>query len=151
MARKRTLNERRLTKRQVQELIKSGAQPRPDLAAPLESALRQPLVYELVGDRYLMVFGVLAGLAGKGDIYSGDDFRRFTRWCSKVDEDARHGRQSSVSHWAYYSLLKDRLISNIEGGSDEDRSARASRPGLAECSIVGSCRAEKCGRTKSCQ
>src|SRR6516164_10430554 len=114
MARKRTLNERRLTNRQVQELIASGAQPRPDLAAPLESVLMQPLVYELAGDRYLMVFGELSGLAGKGDIYSGDDFRRFMRWCAKVDEAARHGRQSSVSHWAYYSPLKDRLISNID-------------------------------------
>jgi len=47
MARKRTLNERRLTKCQVQELITSGAQPRPNLAAPLESALMKPLVYEL--------------------------------------------------------------------------------------------------------
>jgi len=47
MARKTTLNERRLTKRQVQELITSGAQPRPDLAAAVESALMKPLVYEL--------------------------------------------------------------------------------------------------------
>ena len=123
MARKRTLNEGRLTNRQVQELIASGSQPRPDLAAPLQSVLRQPLVYELAGDRYLMVFGELSGLAGKGDIYLGDDFRRFMRWCAKVDEDARHGRQSSVSHWAYYSPLKDRLISNIDALVAQLRSA----------------------------
>jgi hypothetical protein len=37
MARKKeTLNERRLTRRQVQELIASGATPRPDLAAAFE-------------------------------------------------------------------------------------------------------------------
>jgi hypothetical protein len=47
MARKRTLNERRLTKRQVQELISSGARPRPDLTAALDSALPQSRVYEL--------------------------------------------------------------------------------------------------------
>jgi hypothetical protein len=97
MARKRTLNERRLTKRQVQELISSGARPRPDLTAALDSALPQSRVY-----------------GGKGDVYSGDDFRRFVRWTAKVDEDARHGRQGSVRHWAYYSALKDRLTSNID-------------------------------------
>jgi hypothetical protein len=57
MARKKTLSERRLTKRQVQELISSGARPRPDLTAALDSALPQSRAYELGGDRYLMVFG----------------------------------------------------------------------------------------------
>ena len=57
MAQKRTINERRLTKRQVQELISSGARPRLDLAAALASTLLQPLVYELAGERYLLVFG----------------------------------------------------------------------------------------------
>jgi hypothetical protein len=58
MAHKTTLNERRLTKRQVRELISSGARPRPDLAVAFESTLRQSsLVYELEGDRYLLVFG----------------------------------------------------------------------------------------------
>jgi hypothetical protein len=114
MARKRTLNERRLTKREVQELIASGAQPRPDLTAALEEAVLQSRVYELPGDRFLLVFGEVSGLSGKGDIYAGDDFRRFVRWSAKTAEDARHGRQGSTSHWAYYSLLKDRLISNID-------------------------------------
>jgi hypothetical protein len=114
MARKRTLNERRLTKRQVEALIGSGARPRPDLTAPLEQGLPGMRVYELDGDRLLLVFGEFSGLDGKGDIYAGGDFRRFVRWSAKVDEDARHGRHDSTSHWAYYSQLKDRLISNID-------------------------------------
>ena len=114
MARKRTLNERRLTKRQVEALIASGARVRPDLTAALEDALLQSRVYELDGDRYLLVFGEFPGLEGKGDIYAADDFHRFVRWSAKVDEDARHGRQSSTSYWACYSQLKDRLISNID-------------------------------------
>ncbi len=115
MAQKRTLNERRLTKRQVQELISSGARPRPDLSSALESTRLQALVYELAGDRYLLVFGAqVPGLEGKGDIYAADDFHRFVRWTAKVDEDAKHGRQSSVGHWAYYSALKHRLIANID-------------------------------------
>jgi len=124
MAQKRSLNERRLTKRQVQELISSGARPRPDLSAVLASTLLQPLVYELAGDRYLLVFGEQdPGLGGKGDIYAADDFHRFVRWTAKVDEDAKHGRQSSVGHWAYYSAFKHRLTANIDALVAQLRSA----------------------------
>jgi hypothetical protein len=115
MAEKRTLNERRLTKRQVQELISSGARPRPDLSSALESTLLQPLVYELAGERYLLVFGAqVTGLGGKGDIYAAEDFHRFVRWTAQAEEDAKHGRQSSVGHWAYYSVLRERLTANID-------------------------------------
>jgi hypothetical protein len=114
MARNRTLNARRLTRRQVEELIASEAQLRLDLTEALDEALLQSRVYELPGDRFLLVFGGVSGLGGKGDIYAGDDFRRFVRWTAKVDEDARHGRQGSTSHWTYYSPLKDRLISNVD-------------------------------------
>jgi hypothetical protein len=128
MARKTTLNERRLTKRQVQELIASGAQLRPDLTAALDEAVLQSHAYELPGDRFLLVFGEISGLGGKGDIYAGDDFRRFVRWTAKVDEDARHGRQSSISHWAYYSQFKDRLISNIDALVAQLRSTMSRTP-----------------------
>jgi hypothetical protein len=115
MARRATLNQRRLTKRQVKELISSGARPRPDLSVALEPTWLQPRVYELEGERYLLVFGeTIAGLAGKGDIYGADVFHRFVRWVAKVEEDAKHGRQSSVGHWAYYSAHKHRLIENID-------------------------------------
>jgi hypothetical protein len=115
MARRATLNQRRLTKRQVKELISSGARPRPDLAVALEPTSLQPRVYELEGERYLLVFGeTFAGLAGKGDIYRADVFHRFVRWVAKVEEDAKHGRQSAVAHWAYYSAHKHRLIENID-------------------------------------
>jgi hypothetical protein len=125
MAQKR-LNARRLTKRQVQELISSGVRPRPDLSAALASTLQRPLAYELAGDRYLLVFGEQpSGQAGKGDIYSADDFHRFVRWTAKVDADAKQGRQGSVDHWAYYSVLKDRLIVNIDVLFTELRSTMA--------------------------
>jgi hypothetical protein len=115
MARRATLNQRRLTKRQVKELISSGARPRPDLSVALEPTSLQPRVYELEGERYLLVFGeTFAGLAGKGDIYGADVFHRFVRWVAKVEEDAKHGRQSAVGHWAYYSAHKHRLIENID-------------------------------------
>jgi hypothetical protein len=115
MAQKRTLNQLRLTKRQVKELISSGARPRPDLSMALEPTSLQQSVYEIEGERYLLVFGKTAcGLAGKGDIYPADIFHRFVRWVAKVEEDARHGRQSAVGHWACYSPLGYRLTENID-------------------------------------
>jgi|SRR5215831_14340973 len=119
MAHKGRLNERRLTKQQVEKLISSGARPRPDLSAELEQTFvtgyrERPLVYELAEDRYLFVFDEHSGLGGKGDIYPADVFLRFVRWTAKVREDSAHGRGSAVSHWAYYSALKDRLISNLD-------------------------------------
>lgn len=115
MAQKRTLNERRLTKRQVRELISSGARPRPDLSSVFQSGSLPAHVYELEGDRFLFVFNEqVSGLGRKGDIYAGDDFRRFVRWTVKVDEDVTQGRQGSVGHWAYYSPLKHRLATNID-------------------------------------
>ena len=88
MAQKKTLNQRRLTKRQVRELISSSARLRPDLTAALASTGQGLRVYELAGDRYLLMFGdQFPGLAGKGDIYAADDFLRFARWTAKVDED----------------------------------------------------------------
>jgi hypothetical protein len=66
-------------------------------------------MYQVAGDRYLLVFGEEASrLAGKGDIYTADDVYRFVRWKAKVDEDAKQGRQSS-----------DRLI--ITDGADYRR------------------------------
>jgi hypothetical protein len=47
MTRRAVLNKRRLTKRQVKELISSGARPRPDLSVALEPTSLQPRVYEL--------------------------------------------------------------------------------------------------------
>jgi hypothetical protein len=120
MTRKATLNERRLTRRQVQALISAGARPRPDLSKELEQTFasgckERPLVFELEGDRYLFVFDEHdPSLGGKGDIYRADVFLRFVRWTARVRENSAQGLGNSVSHWAHYSPLKHRLISNID-------------------------------------
>jgi hypothetical protein len=113
MARRRTLNQRRLTRRQVEELLASGAKLRADITAQLKDSLPQSRVYELTGDRFLLVFGDVS-LQGKGDIYAADVFDRFLRWCARADDDVKHGRQGSTAHWAYYSALKEDLISRID-------------------------------------
>jgi hypothetical protein len=120
MTRKKTLNARRLTKREVQALIASGARPRPDLSAALEQTFasgykERPLVFELEGDRYLYVFDEhQSGLGGKGDIYPADYFHRLVRRTTKVREDSAHWRGNSVSHWAYHSQFKHELLSHLD-------------------------------------
>lgn len=94
----------------------------------LDNPVLESCVYELPGDRFLLVFGGVSGLAGQGDIYVGDDFRRFVRWSAKIEEDARHGSPSSVSHWAHYSRLKDRSIFNVDGMVAQFRSTISRTP-----------------------
>jgi hypothetical protein len=131
MTRKKTLNARRLTKREVQALITSGARPRRDLSAALEETFasgykERPLVFELEGDRYLYVFDEhQSGLGGKGDIYPADYFLRMVRWTAKVREDSAHWRNNSTSHWAYYSQFKHELLSHLDMLVEQLRSTMA--------------------------
>ena len=93
MVRKRTLNERSLTRHRVEELISAGARPRPDLSAVFEQTFpngdqRRPLVYELEGNRYLFVSDETnPKRAGKGDIYPADYFLRFVRQAARAKKD----------------------------------------------------------------
>lgn len=119
MAPRRTLNPRRLTKKQVKEIVTGGATMRTDLMKSFEETyasgiVNRPLVYELEGDRFLFVFdenGV--SFPGKGDIYPGDFFRRFARWTERV-RDTALGSMSSVSHWLRYSRWKDQLPTAVD-------------------------------------
>lgn len=120
MAQKKTLNQKRLTKEQVQELIKTEGKLHEEYTQFHEKTYstgykEQPLVYELSGDRFLFVFDTKdISLPGKGDIYPKDYFLRRMRWIQKIREDAIHGRQSSVSHWRYYSKHQSKLVNQID-------------------------------------
>jgi hypothetical protein len=110
---RQALNERRLTKREVSQLLGAGAVRRRDLEAALSDArvgLRPMRCYELPENRVLWVFHEQeSGLGGKGDIYTLDYSHRFVRWAHRVDADARAGRSTSVSHWYHFSQLRDAL------------------------------------------
>lgn len=118
MTRRKTLNDRRLTRHQVQALIASGAKLRPELTKAFQEAMEtgyRELVYALDAKRCLLVFDAKEpGVGGKGDIYSGEAFLRLLRWAEAVREDYDQGRGSSVDHWAHYSRLRHRLIANID-------------------------------------
>lgn len=120
MGNRKTLNPRRLTKRQVAELVATGATLREDLMRPFENTyasgyVSRPKVYELEGDRFLFVFDENdVSIPGKGDIYPGDYFRRFARWHDRVRQNALIGATSSVGHWRHYSKVGETLPSHID-------------------------------------
>jgi len=134
MTRRKTINDRRLTRRQVQEVIASGARTRADLAATFVRTFstgheERPLVYELDGERYLFVFDAAdPSLGGRGDIYPAEFFHRLVRWMARVSEDHKHGRASSVGHWAHYSKRKHELIANVDPLIKQLRSMMARTP-----------------------
>lgn len=119
MPARKTLNQKRLTKKQVAELIAAGAQLRQDLMDRLaetyaDGSRSGPTVYELPDDRFLYVFDPTILPGGKGDLYPGDYFRRFVRWCEQVNEDAKHGADNSVGHWTYHTRHHCQLVDLIE-------------------------------------
>lgn len=123
MGRKKSLNDKALTRAQVVELIAAGGRLRPDLMPAFSETYatgetRQDLVYELPGDRFLFVFDpndeLYGSRRGKGAIYPADYFHRWVKWIWKVEEDYANGRASSVGHWYYYSSRKHELVAHIE-------------------------------------
>lgn len=119
MRKKKSLNAKRLTKKQVQELIESEGRLHEEFTAFFEETYGtghkdQPQVYELSNDRFLFVFDPKGiSIPGRGDVYSKEYFLRMIRWTQKVREDHANGRGSSVDHWTYYSKHKVQLINKI--------------------------------------
>ncbi|NBB22565.1 hypothetical protein GVN20_24640 [Runella sp. CRIBMP] len=126
MGQRKSLNEKRLTKKQVQDLIKSEGRLHDEYTKVFKETyasgyVKQDLVYELPNDRILFVFdpnGTL--LAGKGDIYPKDYFARSVKWNKRVKDDYANNRGNSVDHWRFYSKYQinlidqaDRLISEL--------------------------------------
>ncbi|MDF5738675.1 MULTISPECIES: hypothetical protein [unclassified Nostoc] len=73
---KNSLNHKRLTKKQVQDLIESEGKLHEEFTKIFEQTYSteykdQPLVYELSNDRFLFVFDPKGhSIPGKGDIYA---------------------------------------------------------------------------------
>lgn len=119
MGHKNQLNARRLTKQQVQDLIRTEGKLHEELTTFFEETyasgfVKRDEVYELEGNRFLYVFdpkGLV--LPGKGDIYPDEYFQRFVNWVKRVRTDNEAGRNSSVDHWRYYSRHKSDLVNRI--------------------------------------
>jgi hypothetical protein len=106
MGQRNCLNEKRLTKKQVQELVKREGRLHLDYTAFFqeEHSSTRDLVYELPDDRFLYVFdpdGVY--IPGKGDIYPTAYLLKWMQQVQRARVDAANNRGSSVDHWRFYS------------------------------------------------
>ncbi|EHQ25379.1 hypothetical protein [Mucilaginibacter paludis] len=120
MAQTNKINDKRLTKRQVLEIIKTEGKFHDEYTKFFEEKytsgfVQQDKVYELPGERYLYVFDEKElSIGGKGDIFSKDDFNRRVRWHKRVREDYANDRRNSVDHWRFYSKYKNDFIGHIK-------------------------------------
>ena|SRR6478735_2503128 len=120
MAKSKALNDKRLTRKQVLEIIRTEGRFHDEYSSVFKETyadgyVKQDKVYELPGDRFLFVFDEKdPSLPGKGDIYSKEYFDRFIKWSLRIEEDAILGRASSVDHWRYYSKFKAEILEHID-------------------------------------
>ena len=125
MGHKNQLNARRLTKQQVQDLIRAEGKLHEEFTTFFEEEyasgfVKRDEVYELEGNRFLYVFdlkGLL--LPGKGDVYPEEYFHRFVNWVKRVRADNAAGRDGSVDHWRFYSRHKSDLINHLSELEEE--------------------------------
>jgi hypothetical protein len=91
------LNPKRLTRRQVQELIASEGRLHQEFTDILEETYmtgykNQPQVYELSDDRFQFVFDPKQmSIGGRGDIYTREYFARSMRRRQRAREDHANG------------------------------------------------------------
>jgi len=120
MGQRRTLNQKRLTKKEVQHLIDTEGKLHEGYTNFFEERyvtgfVNRDKVYELPGDRFLYVFDENGSMIpGKGDIYPKDYFLRFVKWNQRVRDDYKNNRASSVDHWRYYSRYGAKILDHID-------------------------------------
>lgn len=121
MKNKNLLHDKKLSKAQVQEILRKQGKLIPELMEafcerrPDGSIFEQDLVYELNDGNFLVVRDPsIKREGGKGDIWKREFMNRFASWSKEVKEDYAQGRSSSTEHWRYYSKYKNELIDNVE-------------------------------------
>lgn len=120
MAQKNQINNKRLAKKQVLEIIKAEGKLHEEYTKFFEEKyvtgfIQQDKIYELPGERYLYVFDEKdSSIGGKGDIFSKEYFIKRVKWHRRVRDDYANNRGSSVAHWYYYSSYKSDFIDHIQ-------------------------------------
>jgi hypothetical protein len=120
MAQKKQIDDKRLTKKQVLEIIKAEGKLHKEYTNFFEEKyvtgyIQQDKVYELTNDRFLYVFDEKDGsIGGKGDIFCKDYFLKRIAWHQRVRDDYANGRGNSVDHWKFYSSYKTNFNDYIQ-------------------------------------
>ena len=120
MPSRKTINKKRLLKKEIKKIIKEQGKLHEEYTKFFEEIyangyVKRDLVYELDDGNFLYVFDENESyIGGRGDIYPRAYFFRFVRWSKRVKEDYANSRGSSVDHWRYYSKLNNELPSRID-------------------------------------
>lgn len=121
MGKRPKLNARRLTRKEVEEIVNTEGtvlnegwtKAREETYA--SGHVDRPRVYELPGDRVLFVFPDGAtGSGGKGDIYTQEYWLRSMAWRKRVQQDHRNHAAWSFANWKFYSQHGGGLIQQID-------------------------------------
>ncbi|SFQ82706.1 hypothetical protein [Hymenobacter arizonensis] len=125
MGQRKCLNEKRLTKKQVQALVEKEGQLHKEYTAFFQETyasghVQRDLVYELPDDRFLYVFDQLdLSIPGKGDVYAKAYFLKWMQSVQRVRDNYANNRGSSVDHWRFYSHCQNTLIERLPELADE--------------------------------
>ena len=120
MPKRNTLNNKRLSKSEVNNLIRTKGTLHEEFSKFFEETyasghIKKDLVYELDDGSFLYVFDQKEDyIGGKGDIYPKEYFFRWVDWAKRVKKDYSNGRGSSVEHWHYYSTNKGQIINRVD-------------------------------------
>lgn len=110
--RKYALNKKRLTKKEVQEILATNPPVDIELSKPFEwtwastGYVQQNKLYKLPDDKYLFVFDPKdISLANKGDIYTKDTVLKWIKKMKRSDFDHENDLWSSGHYWKHFSKL----------------------------------------------
>jgi len=118
MGQKRTINKKRLTKKEVKDIVSSGATLDQEFTKFFEQTfatgeIQKDLVYRLPANQVLYVFADNdISSPGRGDIYAFAYFLKWIKQIKRTNKNYELNRGSSVEHWRYYSKNGVKIIDN---------------------------------------
>jgi hypothetical protein len=114
------INDKRLTKKQVLEIIKTEGRLHEEYTNFFEERyasgyIKQDKVYELPFGRYLYVFDEKGmSIRGKGDIFTKEYIIKLIKWTKRVRDNYANKRGNSVDHWRFYSKYRNDFTDHVQ-------------------------------------
>lgn len=113
MAKRITINEKRLTKQQVQELLNSGAVYDKQVSSAINKDMGYKAfdIYKLIDGNYLYVWKDIN--PGKGDIWPKEHVEKEVEKLKRERNRPFRKGMSNVDHWYYFSKAKENFPNQI--------------------------------------
>jgi len=118
--RKYALNKKKLTKKEVQDILATNPPFDSELSKPFEwtwadGYTQKNKLYKLPDDQYLFVFDPKdISSPNRGDIFSKNIVEKWVAKMKRSIEDVENNRYSSSEYWRYFSKAKVSLINLSE-------------------------------------